>query len=80
MEFNYLGVNIISSGNLVKDIKTEDQKAERVAACLNYLIWRNKYMRKETKSKIYKTTLPDYDICTENKGRNIKNQTNHGSK
>ena len=29
MEFNYLGVNIISSGNLVKEIQTEAQKAAR---------------------------------------------------
>ena len=32
MEFNYLGVNITSSGNLVKEIKTQAQKAARVAA------------------------------------------------
>ena len=50
MEFNYLGAN--SSGNLVKGIKTQVQKAARVASCLNDLVWRNKYMRKETKSKI----------------------------
>ena len=52
MEFNYLGAN--SSGNLVKGIKTQVQKAARVASCLNDLVWRNKYMRKETKPKIYK--------------------------
>jgi hypothetical protein len=27
------------------------------AGCLNDLVWRNKYMRKETKSKIYKATV-----------------------
>ena len=32
MEFNYLGVNITSSGNLVEEIKTQAQKSGRVAA------------------------------------------------
>ena len=35
MEFNNLGVNITSSGNLVKYIKTQAQKSARVAGCLN---------------------------------------------
>ena len=52
-----MGVNITSSGNLVKEIKNQDQKAARVANCLNDLVWRNKYARKETKSKIYKATV-----------------------
>jgi hypothetical protein len=42
IEFNYLVVNMTSSGNLVKEIKTKTQKAARVAACLNDLVWRNK--------------------------------------
>jgi hypothetical protein len=53
MEFKYLGVNITSSGNLVKA-----QRAARVAGCLNDLVWRNKCMRKETKAKIYKAIAP----------------------
>ena len=32
MQFNYLGVNITSSGNLVREIKTQAQKSGRVAA------------------------------------------------
>ena len=35
MEFNYLGVKITNSGNLIKEIKTQAQKAVRVAGCLN---------------------------------------------
>ena len=46
IEFKYLGVNITSSGNLVKEIKIQAQKAARVAGYLNDLVWRNKYMRK----------------------------------
>ena len=58
MEFNYLGVNISSSGNLVKEIKTQGQKAARVASGLNDLVWRNKQIRKETKSERYNATVP----------------------
>ena len=49
MEFNCLSVNITSLGNLVKEIKTQAEKAARVDDCFNYLVWRNKYMRKVTK-------------------------------
>ena len=35
MEFSYLRLNIASSGNLVKEIKTQVQKAARMAGCLN---------------------------------------------
>ena len=48
VELNYFDVNITSSGNLITDIKTQAQKAARVDGCLNDLVWRNKYMRKET--------------------------------
>jgi hypothetical protein len=48
MKFNYLGVNIASSGNLVKEIQTQAQKPTRSADCLNDHAWRNKYTRKET--------------------------------
>ena len=44
MEFNCLGVNITSSGNLVKEIKTQATVAI-MACCLNDRVWRNKYMR-----------------------------------
>ena len=43
--------------NLVKKIKTLAQKAARVAGWLNDFVRKNKYMRKETKSKIYKATV-----------------------
>jgi hypothetical protein len=49
MEHNYIGVNITSSRNLLKEIKIQAQIVARVAKCLNYLVWRKKYMRKETK-------------------------------
>ena len=41
IESNYLDVNITSSGNLVKEIKTEAQKVSRVDVCLNYVVCRN---------------------------------------
>ena len=53
MEFNYLGVNITSSGNLAKEIKTQTRKAATVAGCVKDLIWRNKHVRKERELCIY---------------------------
>ena len=47
LDLNYLDVNIASSGNLVKEIKSQAKKSARVTGCLNDLAWRNKYMRKE---------------------------------
>ena len=55
MEFNYLGVKITWSDNIVKEIKTQAQKAAGMTACLND--WGSKYLRKDTKSKIYKATV-----------------------
>ena len=49
MEFNYLDLNITSSGNLVKENKSQAQKAIRVTGCLNDLVRRNKYMRNKIK-------------------------------
>ena len=54
-----MGVNITSSGNLIKEIKTQAQKVARVVSYLNYLVWRSKYMRKKRKEKnIYKANVP----------------------
>ena len=47
IEFIYMGVDITSSENRVKGIKTQTQMAARVAGFLNYLIWGSQYMRKE---------------------------------
>ena len=41
----------------VKEIKTQAQKATRLAGCFNDLARRSKYMRKETKLKIFKATV-----------------------
>jgi hypothetical protein len=38
-------------------LKSQTQKAARVADCLNDLIWRRKNMRKEIKSKTYKANV-----------------------
>jgi hypothetical protein len=39
------------------NIKHEVTKANRVADCLNDTIWRNRYFRKETKSRVYKAVV-----------------------
>ena len=95
-EFLYFCVNISSPVYRVKEIKTQAQKAARVAGCSNGLVWRErererererrkKYIyiyEKENKTKIYKAInrTPDHDICTRNKGRNIKKIRHVGSK
>ena len=62
MEFNYLGVNISSSGNLVKEIKTQPQKAARVAGCLNDLFLEKQLYEKGNKIKnIQGNRKSDYD-------------------
>ena len=33
MNFNYFGVDITSSGNLLEEIKTQAQKGAKVAGC-----------------------------------------------
>ena len=54
-------------------------KAARVAGYLNELVWRNIYMRKETKSKLYKeTALPIITYALETKAE--KRQISVGSK
>ena len=55
------------------------QKAARVTGCSNDLVWRNKYMRKKTKSKIYMATVRPIKIYTGKKGRNITRQIVEGN-
>ena len=64
--------NFTGSGNLIKEIKTQAEKAARVAGCLNDLVWRNKYVRKETKSKVDEAIVSPIVICTRNQSGNIK--------
>jgi hypothetical protein len=52
MEMKYLGKRLSSCGNIEVEVEDRVRKGNRVAGCLNDTTWRNKYIRKEIKSKI----------------------------
>lgn len=57
LKFKYLGIDITSYGNIEDEVRQQVTKANKVAGCLNDVIWRNKYLRQDTKARIYKTTI-----------------------
>ena len=57
MTFNYLGSELTSTGSLQEEIKIQRNKATKIAGCLNDLILRQKYFKKESKVRIYKTIV-----------------------
>jgi hypothetical protein len=44
-------------GKLLKEIKPKLKKAARMAECFSDIVWRQKCMIKETKSKLYKAIV-----------------------
>ncbi|KAI4487676.1 hypothetical protein M0802_011938 [Mischocyttarus mexicanus] len=52
--FNYLGVEITSHRDLYRETTNQVRKAAVVSEDLKNITWRNKYLRKETKTRIYK--------------------------
>jgi hypothetical protein len=54
---NYLGVQITSSNDLTTEVRHQVIKASRISGCLNETIRSNKYLRTETKARIYKSTV-----------------------
>lgn len=57
MKFKYLGIDTTSYGDIEDEVRQQVAKANKVAGCLNDVIWRNKHLRRETKARIYKTTI-----------------------
>ncbi|KAJ4427041.1 hypothetical protein ANN_26840 [Periplaneta americana] len=57
MSFNYLGAKITSDGCLKEEVRDQVNKAAAVSGYLNSYIWKNKYLRRETKIRIYKTVV-----------------------
>ena len=57
MEFKYLGVNLLSFHNLQYEIKEQINKAAAISGCLRTQIWKNKYLRLDVKTRIYKTCV-----------------------
>lgn len=57
MSFKYLGVNITSNRNLKQEVKMQTTAASRILGFLRTVIWRNKFLSTESKTRIYKTCV-----------------------
>ena len=57
MKFKYLGIEISSFGDVEAEVREQTIRAANVAGSLNNLIWSNKNIRIEAKSRIYKSTI-----------------------
>jgi hypothetical protein len=56
LKIKYLGIDT-SQGLLQDEVKGQINKANRISGCLNDTVWNNKYISRETKSRIYKTVV-----------------------
>jgi len=54
-QFKYLGMDLSSYHDPVKDLRSQINKASAMSGCLRQIIWANEYMRKDSKIRIYKT-------------------------
>jgi len=57
MSLKYLGIKISSSQDRKKKIQGQTSKATRISGYLKEIIWRNKYMKREAKIRIYKICI-----------------------
>jgi len=55
MSFRYLGVEITSHQDRRSEVKTQIDKASRIAGCLKEVIWNNQFLKIEAKTRIYKS-------------------------
>ncbi|XP_045461751.1 uncharacterized protein LOC123671811 [Harmonia axyridis] len=53
----YLGVQITANQDRTREIKDQTNKAARISDALRDIVWNNKHMRKDSKSRIYKTIV-----------------------
>ncbi|XP_044760904.1 uncharacterized protein LOC123318360 [Coccinella septempunctata] len=57
MTFSYLGVQISSNQDRTYEVREQASKACRMAGALRDVIFNNKYMSKQSKTRIYKTCV-----------------------
>ncbi|KAI4486385.1 hypothetical protein M0802_012295 [Mischocyttarus mexicanus] len=57
MTLYYLRVDVTSHHDLYKETTNQVRKAAVVSGALKNIIWRNKYLRKEAKTRIYETCV-----------------------
>lgn len=56
-KFKYVGMDISDHHNPINDLRSQINKATAIAGCLRQVVWANKYMRIDSKVKIYKTCV-----------------------
>lgn len=57
VKFSYLGIEISCFGDIESEVRGQAIKAARTASQLNDTIFRNKYLRTESKVRIYKAAI-----------------------
>ncbi|XP_056637705.1 uncharacterized protein LOC130445842 [Diorhabda sublineata] len=57
MQFRCLGIDISSTHDPVKDLRSQINKASALSGCLRDIVWSNPYMRIDSKIRIYKTCI-----------------------
>jgi hypothetical protein len=57
LKIKYLGIDITSHGLLQNEVRDQINKANRISGSLNDTVWNNKYISRETISRIYKTVI-----------------------
>jgi hypothetical protein len=53
----HMGIFHITLRDLMQEVRIQATKAARISGCLYNLTWFNKYMSKESKTRIYKTIV-----------------------
>lgn len=72
MGFSYLGVETSSDRYLVNEVRTQANKAARIAGYLRDTIWQNKYMSMKSKIRIYKAC--GAHLCSGDKSRDVADE------
>ncbi|XP_050503613.1 uncharacterized protein LOC126882681 [Diabrotica virgifera virgifera] len=55
MQFRYLGIDISSADDPVKDLRSQINRASALSRGLRGIVWSNPYMGPDSKIRIYKT-------------------------
>ncbi|GJQ80448.1 hypothetical protein Trydic_g12346 [Trypoxylus dichotomus] len=56
-QLKYLGADTTSSGHLDSEALEQKVRASQIAGCLRDIIWRNKYLERESKMRVYKSAV-----------------------
>jgi hypothetical protein len=77
-EVNYLEIKLTNDKNTEREVSQHLMKANRIIGFLDDCVWRNKYLNKETKVRIYKSVVRPIMTCaceTRPDSMKIKGQT-----